>query len=455
VGRRPVLFVAREPDETLRTFLPIIAELQRRDQPCLVLFYHEPGRWALERLAELRVPLRKVQLPDRLAPGWMAALRPPVGELRQLWRTRRLARALVAQVSPAAVVVIQDTLLLERFLVREANRAGRGTLVVQWAFTFPQAMYDRLREVRRTSDVGRRTLTTPHDQRWLQADRAIPGVPSRPHLVRRPTSHVRRRLYALAQRLLDVKFDLANSYGGGEARVFAVMGRAFRQQFLAQGVRKERIEVTGHPLHDLAFARRAPLSSQDSSEVRARYHLPPEARIVLYATQPVLWRAVVTRDQLTKNVLELGRAVSALGHQFELLLKLHPREAPEDYAQALDTDLPIRLVQYAEITDLIGLCEVFISASSSTVLMAMMLDKPIVTVNFNQVPHFDYYETLGGTLHVKDPAQAQEALCLALFDGPTRARLATERADVLARCARFDGRATQRLADLVVEVAAS
>jgi hypothetical protein len=82
----------------------------------------------------------------------------------------------------------------------------------------------------------------------------------------------------------------------------------------------------------------------------------------------------------------------------------------------------------------------------------MMLDKPIVTVNFNQVPHFDYYEQVGGTLHVRTPEQAAEALRLALFDQPTRARLAEQRAAVLARYARFDGQATGRLADLVEQL---
>ena len=87
------------------------------------------------------------------------------------------------------------------------------------------------------------------------------------------------------------------------------------------------------------------------------------------------------------------------------------------------------------------------------VLLAMMLDRPIVTVNFNQVPHFDYYESVGGTLHARSPEDAASALKRALFDGPTRAELAEQRSRVLARYARFDGQATNRLADLVEELA--
>jgi CDP-glycerol glycerophosphotransferase (TagB/SpsB family) len=175
--------------------------------------------------------------------------------------------------------------------------------------------------------------------------------------------------------------------------------------------------------------------------------------MVLYATQPVLWRAVISREQLVENVQALARAVAALGSEWLLVLKLHPRESIDDYRPALANDLPIQLIDSGQIAELIAPAEVFISSSSSTVLLAMMLDKPIVTVNFNAVPHFDYFEPVGGTLHVRTPVAAAEALRLAAFDPSVRERLATERSKVLGRYARFDGCATERLADLIEELA--
>jgi hypothetical protein len=449
VPSRPIVFVAREPDETLRTFLPVLAELQRRGRDCLVLFHHGPSAWALERLRQLNVPWIRVRLPGRETKAGMLA-RPGLGsaaaELAQLWCVRRLAGRLIARTDPGGVVVIQDTLLLERFLVREANRRGRGTLVVQWAFTFPQSTYDRLRQIQALG--GRRPAGSS-----LGVDPSSPRARGEGLHGEGPPKGGRRlsaRLYGLAQQLLGVKFDLVNSYGGGEARVFAVMGEAFREQFLAQGVRKARIEVTGHPLHDAAFAQRSAEAAERSAELKARYGLPAGSRVILYATQPVLWRGVMSREELAENVRGLGRAVDALGPEFLLVVKLHPREALEDYADAIGPGQPIRLIKDAEITELIDPAEAFISSSSSTVLLAMMLDKPIVTINFNQVPHFDYYASIGGTLHARTLPQAAEALHLAVFDEPIRARLAAERAVVLARHARFDGGAVERLADLIL-----
>jgi hypothetical protein len=512
---RPALFVAREPDETLRTFLPIIAELRHRGRDCWVLFHHQPSPWALEELRKLGAPTRQVQLPERRLSGRLA----PFGELWQLRQANRLARRLLDAIDPATVVVIQDTLLLERLLAREANHRGLGTLVVQWAFTYPQAMYDRLTAIKRgdaskapgpvtgqtierdlgdaiapgssschserSEESGPSRQTLPIAEEALVAEEALgngqilrcaqndtkgrmfPGGPAatvRPSQLRASGASllsayhqvgatVRRiRPYALAQRLLGVRFDLVNSYGGGEARVFAVMGAAFRDQFLAQGVRKERIEITGHPLHDAAFAQRQDLTPSHLATLKRSYGLPAQARVVLYATQPVLWRAVISREQLVENVQALARAVAALGPEWLLMVKLHPRESIVDYRPALTDDLPIQLVDSGQIAELIAPAEVFISSSSSTVLLAMMLDKPIVTVNFNQVPHFDYFESVGGTLHVRTPAAAAEALRLAAFNPSVRQRLAAERASVIGRYARYDGCATERLADLVEEL---
>jgi hypothetical protein len=438
----PLLFVAREPDETLRTYLPVLAELRRRGEGCEVLFHHRPSDWARQRLAELGLPLREVALP-RAVPlptrvGRAAA------EIAQLVAVRALARRLLDELEPRAVVVIQDTLLLERFLVREANARGIGSLVVQWAFTYPQATYDLLNEFQR----GR--LTPEAYRAALAAGR----VPTRQSETAPAETRVLGRAIRALRRRLGLEFDLVNSYGGGEARVFAVMGEAFREQFLAQGVRKERIEVVGHPLHDAAFAQRAAISPERVREIKRRYGIQEAARIVLYATQPVLWRGVVSREELSGNVRALGDAVAALGPDYLLLLKLHPRESREDYS-AVEGQGRIQIVTEAEVAELIAACELFVSSSSSTVILAMMLDRPIVTVNFNQVPHFDYYAKVGGTLHARSVEQAAASLRLAAEDEPTRLRLAEERARVLARYARFDGRATQRLADLVQELAGS
>ena len=118
------------------------------------------------------------------APGWQTA------EIGQLRAVRSIAKRIIEQERPSALIVIQDTLLLERFLVRWANRRGIPTVVIQWAFNFPQDYYDRLRALK--AEVH-----------------SVPEKASRRSL----------GMYRAVQEIVDVDFDLVNSYGGGEALI--------------------------------------------------------------------------------------------------------------------------------------------------------------------------------------------------------------------------------------------
>lgn len=426
-----MLFVAREPDETLRTFLPVIDRL-REDHglTARVLFHHRPGDWALAELASRDVPVEVIELARHVLPARLAGTRgvDAIDEIARFWQARTLARSALDRHRPAAVVVIQDTLLLERFVVREANVRGLPTLVVQWAFSYEQAMYDRIRSFQ----FGR----SPNGP-----DRSLP---------RRMLTPITGGLYRTALRALGLDFDLVNSYGGGEARLFAVIGEAFREQFQRQGVRGKQIIATGHATHDAVFRRSESIDDAERAAIRHRYDLPPDATLALYATQPVLWRKVMTREALEANVRAIAAAVAARSG-CQLVLKLHPREDPADYAFCATIDPPVRVIAQAEIPDLIAACDLFISSSSSTVLLAMMLDRPIITVNFDAVPHFDQFETIGGTVHVRTHEQFAAAFARLLEGGEAAKQLRKQRQDVIARYTRFDGRAAERIASLLAD----
>jgi hypothetical protein len=423
---QPVLFVAREPDETLRTYLPVIDEIQRRGRQAKVLFHHWPSDWARDELLQRGVAWWYVAVPERESFAWLPDIpgaeraRAPIAELRQLRATRNLARRIITDERPSALIVIQDTLLLERFLVRWANRLGIQTIVIQWAFNFPQDYYDRLRAIKASHSM------LPHK------GRASMG------------------LYRAAQRVLDVHFALANSYGGGEARVFAVMGPHFTEQYRSQGVSGKTIVETGHPLHDAAFRRSNETTSSELLRVREQFDIQANERVILYATQPFFWRGVITPEELRQNIQAMNAVVSALGSNYRLIVKIHPRESAEDYAFCADLEPRVRVIPQAEMTDLIATADIFVSSSSSTVLLAMMLDRPIITVNFNQVLHFDFFESIGGTLHVRTYEELAQALQQIMHSETTRTELAASRQAALSRLARFDGHAAERVADLLV-----
>ncbi|MGE3913543.1 MAG: CDP-glycerol glycerophosphotransferase family protein, partial [Chloroflexota bacterium] len=259
-----------------------------------------------------------------------------------------------------------------------------------------------------------------------------------------------RALYQSVLGALGLGFNLVESYGGGEARLFAVMGAAFREQFLAQGVRKDEIAVTGHPTHDAVYQRAQQLDRAAHARIRHQYDLPQDRTIVLYATQPVLWRKVISRETLEANVRAMASAVQEIP-DCTFVLKLHPREDPADYAFCATLKPPVRVIVQAEMPDLIAASDLFVSSSSSTVLLAMLLDRPIVTVNFDEVPHFDQFEPIGGTVHVRTHAAFADTMKHLMTDEDAREKLQRQRHEVVGRYTRFDGRAAERIAGLLAD----
>jgi len=83
------------------------------------------------------------------------------------------------------------------------------------------------------------------------------------------------------------------------------------------------------------------------------------------------------------------------------------------------------------------------------VLLAMMLDRPIITVNFDEGPHFDQFEPTGGTPHVRTYPAFAVALASLLHDPAAEADLAGQRASVVQRYTRFDGQAAARIAGVI------
>jgi CDP-glycerol glycerophosphotransferase (TagB/SpsB family) len=283
----------------------------------------------------------------------------------------------------------------------------------------------------------------------LRAIQYAPTSPKRARgTLRQRIGPLTRGVYQSLLAALGLRFDLVESYGGGEAQRFAVMGAAFREQFLAQGVRKQEIAITGHPTHDLVYQRAQSIDAGARAAIREQYGLPQDGTLALYATQPVLWRKVISHETLEANVRAMADAIGRLDG-CTLVLKLHPREDPADYAFCVTLDPPVQVIAQAEMPDLIAACDLFISSSSSTVLLAMLLDRPIVTVNFDAVPHFDQFEPIGGTIHVRTHAAFAEAARQLLTDADARDRLQAQRHDVVARYTRFDGRAAERIAGVV------
>ena len=209
------------------------------DEPASRAVSSRPGAWARADLAERGVAVDEVALPDqrdvppRLGRAHGAAHRRR-GRADAGGRGRWPGAALDRH-RPSAVVVIQDTLLLERFLVREANARGLpdpgGPVGVQLSA-------GDVRPTRELSSTGGR-----RQQRSRHCRDGCSGQ------LTRAAYHV-----DAARARAELRLS-CNSYGGGEAELFAVMGDGVPRPVPGAGRAGKRDRVTGHPTHDIVFQR--------------------------------------------------------------------------------------------------------------------------------------------------------------------------------------------------------
>lgn len=90
---------------------------------------------------------------------------------------------------------------------------------------------------------------------------------------------------------------------------------------------------------------------------------------------------------------------------------------------------------------------------STTALEAMILDKPVITINLMNIPDRVPYEKSGAALGVKRAGDIAPSIKKAMYDEETRKNLETARKKfVYEQAYLVDGNASRRVADLIIKM---
>lgn len=206
----------------------------------------------------------------------------------------------------------------------------------------------------------------------------------------------------------------------------------------------KELEVIGNLRFD-HFVNARKLAKKDMA---AKYGLEANKPVVMYLTQ--ILPSPQESEQITREVF---RAVKELG--LPLIVKQHPGE-PSDalyHALAKEYGLQPLITKTASTLELLTASDVLIGAESTLDYEAMMLDKPVIVVNFGGRPDTLPFVTEGAALGVTKPEDTLPALQKALFDEPTRkAQAERMRALIEKHCYKIDGKAAERAAGVVREL---
>jgi hypothetical protein len=424
---RRILVVLHSAPYLLKPLVPLLQDLERRGYDCKIILFSDKPSGANESAFEqvmgytVEVHSNKPACDRGFLLTLARSIRLYPSTIMARWQMRRLSRQIIASYQPVAVLLTGDTGLGNASVVRVANESNIPTILIHWAFSMPQSYYDEFR-------------SKAEQQEGKDRDS-----------LRRFYRAIRRMAAEWLLRRLDLPFQFAHSFGGGEARRFAVMGDAFVDQFARQGVSREKMVVTGNPEHDAHYYRRLATDSATAKRHVCDELGLPLRPLAVFATAPLV--GFISSDEqrritsiLVENVLE--------STDCSLVVKLHPRDEM-DYAFVKEYGSRVAVCKEYDLIALVEACDVFISHGSSTILLAMAWGKPAVTLSFTSWTVGDYFAELGGTLLVKDPDRLSSALVSALRNDQVRERLLAEQQQVVSHYMKFDGRVVERLVSLI------
>lgn len=226
----------------------------------------------------------------------------------------------------------------------------------------------------------------------------------------------------------------------------AVISPFARDAHISMGAPPENVFVTGQPRFDLISR-----SKSNGREIREQLKIPAGKGIIVLATQPIhsLWTEVERREFIDAII----GAMSEFPEK-QLVIKLHPSEKLEEYREILDrTEQKVIICRDVDLYGLLQACELLMTVHSTVALEAMILQKPVITVNLTGKPDVMPYAESGAALGVYRKEDLAPAINKALYDPEIREKMAGKREKfVYEHAYKLDGQATRRVADLIVRL---
>lgn len=401
--RRKVLFVLANPSQA-EMLASIARELHDWDVMAININTSDQ-RFEIERgMQELNLPYQTVPIIS----------------------TSRLKKLLLKE-QPDIVVMGNDSNTDELLFIECANSMNIPTLLVQHGI-FGQTKNMQANSAR----IALENLTT---------------YP--PRLLR----FITNRNFSLHSKIRTILFELRYGVtrkpvipGHGGCSKIAVFGDATREMLVSEGIDPQTIMVTGNPKFDSVLRYKKKNCKQKVCE---KWHIPLHREIVLLLTQNFVEFKMWTPRQRKTFVLVVAKAVAALPNT-QLIIKIHSTyENKSDYMEILkDIDEPHIICQYEPLCELINICDLAVTVSSTAGLEALAVGKPLLIVNlFNDDTKI--YEG-SSILFVDREDDLLSAMQKALCDFKAREEI-TKRF-IYQQAYLQDGQASKRIAELIMNM---
>lgn len=221
----------------------------------------------------------------------------------------------------------------------------------------------------------------------------------------------------------------------------AVMGERIRDIYLQSGLEPERVVTTGVAHFDRLFSRDA---AEDELTLRG-CNIDPDKPFILFTTDGIIFSET---EQMLEGVINAVLKTK----DFQLVVKVHPREGIERYHALAEKrgNARIVVVKDVDVYALIRGCKLLATKYSTTALEAMIVGKPVITINLSGHPVPVPYAEEGAALGVYNYADIEPAIQKVLYNEEIGARLKAGRDRfVRAWAGEPDGKASLRIVRLM------
>src|SRR3989344_1802926 len=238
----------------------------------------------------------------------------------------------------------------------------------------------------------------------------------------------------------------------------AVWGEITKKWMTGLGEDENKLVITGSPRYDEYITKKP----KEREKVLKKFDIPLSKKIILYAPHQFNVKLTVESTQLTleenkETLNKLFNATKELG--LFLIVKLHPsNQISIEEIYRLIPDIGYKdycIVEHGQedLFNLIGACDIFTTFTSTTALEAMLLKKPIVTMNFFNKVDAMHYSTYGCAIQSTDDETLKKAINDILEKEEVRIKL-EEMSDEFIRnyCYKIDGLSSKRAAEVIISM---
>ncbi len=367
-----------------------------------------------------------------------------ISRLPQRWQWVRIrkeyrnnlktAADLLNEEEPSLIILLGDRHVgLETALVKNANALGIPTLIVPYAISAPEGgsgLRKKRPDFQEKFAINTlfRSFVARVFPRWVYTHEGTPVL-------------FLPALNALMAWTLGMMPANPWTIGGGAATRMAVESEAVKRMFLGQGVPEDKMVVTGKPSFDVQHA-----TAQDAEAKREKLcselGIDESHRIILCAVPQIGEEGALPWEkhwELTEFLFK----VLASPDGVSVVLSLH-QKSPVDQYKPLADKYGAVIAGNHNIYELIPLCDVFVAAFSSTVVLAMGAHKPAVVIDFYDLD-YHFYDECKGLVIVRSQDDFEPTLKSIVCEQVHYDRLVAGHEECAPEWINMDGKCSERM----------